>query len=269
MVSWSGHVLPVFATVAMWFIATGLIAWLDNRARETFARSLIWAGCGAFVGLVLVVSSLGSATIWGVYTGFAGAILIWAWQEIGFLTGAVAGPRREACPRGAATWERFGHATAALAWHEIALAMTALLLVSLSWGAANPIAAIVFAMLYVMRLSSKLNIFAGVPNASSEILPPHLHYLFSYYGPSRFTPLLAVSIAAIAALAVWLGVLAAAAPMGSAEATGASLLCALAALGALEHGFFALPFRDGALWGWALPARRPDTTISRHHDITT
>ncbi|MBX9883425.1 MAG: DUF3623 domain-containing protein, partial [Novosphingobium sp.] len=39
------------------------------------------------------------------------------------------------------------------------------------------------------------------------------------------------------------------------EAVSASLLASLAALGAVEHLFFALPFRDGALWGWALPAR--------------
>jgi hypothetical protein len=37
---------------------------------------------------------------------------------------------------------------------------------------------------------------------------------------------------------------------------GAALLFALAALGALEHLFLALPLRDGALWRWAIPARR-------------
>ena len=39
--------------------------------------------------------------------------------------------------------------------------------------------------------------------------------------------------------------------------TVALLPCAaLAALGAIEHLFLALPFRDGALWGWALPNTR-------------
>jgi hypothetical protein len=52
-----------------------------------------------------------------------------------------------------------------------------------------------------------------------------------------------------------LGGQALAAPAGSAAAVSASLIFALAALGAIEHLFFALPFRDGALWGWALPAR--------------
>ena len=120
----------------------------------------------------------------------------------------------------------------------------------------------VFALLFVMRLSTKLAIYAGVPNMSTDILPAHLDYLKSYFGPRRLTPLLVAAIAASIALTAWLGSLAYAAPSGSAEAAGASLLCALAALGALEHLFLALPFRDGALWGWALPARRRDLPLS-------
>ena len=27
MVSWSGHIVPFIVTVAIWFVATGLIAW--------------------------------------------------------------------------------------------------------------------------------------------------------------------------------------------------------------------------------------------------
>lgn len=262
MVSWSGHILPVVATIAMWFLATGLIAWLDNRERETFPRSLMLAGVAGVAGLVIVAWSMQSATIGGVYWAFAGAILIWAWHEIGFLTGAIAGPRREACPEGAGVWERFAHASAAMAWHEIALAVTALLLISLTWTAANQIAAMVFLLLFVLRLSTKLAIFAGVPNMSTDILPPHLGYLKSYFGPPRFTATLGVAIIASIALVAWLGSMAMAAPTGTAEAAGASLLFALGALGALEHLFLALPLRDGALWGWALPVRRQDTLES-------
>lgn len=262
MVSWSGHILPVVATIAMWFLATGLIAWLDNRDRATFPRSLAFAGAAGVAGLVMVLWSMTLPTIAGVYGAFAGAILIWAWHEIGFLTGAIAGPRREACPDGASALERFAHASAAMAWHEIALAVTALLLLSLSWTAPNQLAAMVFLLLLALRLSTKLAIFAGVPNMSTEILPPHLGYLKSYFGPPRFTVVLAVAIVASLALATWLGVVAMNAPTGTAEAAGASLLFALAALGALEHLFLALPLRDGALWAWAMPARHRDVSGS-------
>ncbi|MBX7497107.1 DUF3623 domain-containing protein [Qipengyuania sp. 6B39] len=259
MVSWSGHILPVVATIAMWFFATGLIAWLDNRERRTFSRSIVLAGIGGIAGLIAVAVSSQVASIAGVYWSFAGAILIWAWHEIGFLTGAIAGPRREACPADASGMERFSHASAAMAWHEIALAFTALLLISLTWNSPNQVAAMVFLLLFVLRLSSKLAIFAGVPNMSTDILPPHLTYLKSFFGPRRFSGLLGAGIVGSLLLAAWLGSLAYGAPAGTPEAAGASLLFALAALGALEHLFLALPFRDGALWRWALPARRRDT----------
>ncbi len=254
MVSWSGHIVPLVATIAMWFFATGLVAWLDNRERETFPRSLLFAGIAGIAGLLLVIATMHQLSLAGIYSAFAGAMLIWAWHEIGFLTGAAAGPRRDACPEDAKGWERFAHASAAMAWHEIALALTALLLVSLTWNAPNQIGAMVFVLMLAMRLSTKLNIFLGVPNMSTEILPPHLTYLKSYFGPRRFTPLLALSILASLLLAGWIGSVALAAPTGP-EAASASLMFALAALGALEHLFLALPFRDGALWAWALPTR--------------
>jgi putative photosynthetic complex assembly protein 2 len=261
MVSWSGHIVPVIGTIAIWFLATGLIAWLDNRERATFPRSLAFAGLAGVAGLVAILVSAQSTSTGAVYLAFTGALMVWSWHELAFLTGAVAGPRREACPPGSSGLSRFFHASAAVLHHEIALALTALLLIALSWNAPNQIGAMVFALLFTLRLSAKLNMFAGVPNASTDILPPHLDYLKSYFGPNRFTPLLAITIPAIVALATLLGWLALAAEPGSAAMTGASLLFALAALGAIEHLFFALPFRDGALWGWALPTRKSGVEI--------
>ena len=126
-------------------------------------------------------------------------------------------------------------------------------LIALTWNAPNQIAAMTFSLLYVLRLSTKINIFIGVPNTKTDILPPHLVYLKSYYGPNRLRPALVLTTVASLVLAVWIGSAALAAAAGSPEAVGASLLFALAALGVLEHLFLALPFRDGALWGWALP----------------
>lgn len=265
MVSWSGHILPVLATIAIWFIATGLVAWLDNRGEKTFPRSLAWGGAAGLLGLCIVFLSMGSVSIWASYAAFGGALMVWTWHEIGFLTGAVSGPRREPCDPSVSGWERFRHASETLIHHEITLAVTAVLLISLTWNAPNQIAAMTFAMLYTMRLSTKLNIFHGVPNSATDILPPHLGYLKSYYGPQRFSWPLIASIAAAGTLAAWLGSIAIAAPAGSAEAVGASLLFAFAALGTLEHVFLALPFRDGALWGWALPR---STRRSGHTQIT-
>uniref|UniRef100_UPI000AA81393 DUF3623 family protein n=4 Tax=Erythrobacter donghaensis TaxID=267135 RepID=UPI000AA81393 len=106
-------------------------------------------------------------------------------------------------------------------------------------------------------------LFVGVPNSTSEMLPDQLAYLKTYFGPNRMTLLLVASIAGIAAVTVWFAQLALAAPVGSAAMVGASLLTTLALLGVLEHLFLALPFRDGMLWGWALPKRRGAAATTR------
>lgn len=260
MVSWSGHILPVIVTIAIWFFATGLIAWLDNRDRATFPRSLMLGGVAGVGGLLLILQSAQTVSVSAVYLSFIGALLVWSWHELAFLTGAVSGPRRSECPKGASGFQRFAHASAAVIHHEIALAVTALLLTAITWTAPNQIGAMIFVLLFVLRLSAKFNMFVGVPNMATDILPPHLGYLKSYFGPNRFSWLLVATLGASGVLAAWLGSLAWSAQAGSAEMVGASLLFALAALGVLEHLFFALPFRDGALWGWALPGRKPGIT---------
>ena len=243
-------ILPSLATLGLWFASTALIVWLANRPRETFGRSLTLGGIAGVTGLLLIVATADMATPSGHYAAFAGALLVWGWHEFAFLTGAVSGPRR-APLAGERGWPRFRAATAALIHHELALAATAALLLALSWGDANPVGAQAFGVLLVLRLSAKLNIFLGVPNLSDELLPSHIHYLKSYFGPARLHPALVLSLLGSAALALWFGARA----LDALGDVGAALLCALAALGALEHLFLALPLRDGALWRWAIPAR--------------
>ncbi len=263
MVSWSGHVLPFIVTVAIWFVATGLIALsvaigTDNRGRAGFARSVAIGGVIGILGLVAIMAASFSVSTWGVYLAFIGALAVWGWHEIAFLTGAAAGPRRSECRPGSRGLDRFMQASATVIHHEVALALTALMLVSLTWNAPNQIGAMVFVLMFALRLSSKINLFVGVPNSTTEMMPEHLGYLKSYFGRNRMTGWLPVSIVAILAGAAWLAGLAIAAPAGSPEMIGASLLTALALLGALEHLFLALPFRDGMLWGWAFSRHRFD-----------
>jgi len=254
--------VPFIVTVAIWFFATGLIAWADNRGRATFSRSLVIGGACGIAGLIAILFASQSTALWAVYASFAGALMVWGWHEIGFLTGAAAGPRREPADAGLTGSRRFAQASATVIHHEVALAVTALLLISLSWNAPNQIGATVFVLLFALRLTAKINMFVGVPNSTAEMLPAHLAYLKTYFGRNRMTALLALSIIAILAVAFWFGSLAMAAPLGSAEMVGASLLTSLCLLGALEHGFLALPFRDGMLWGWAFRSRTRTTTNS-------
>jgi putative photosynthetic complex assembly protein 2 len=263
VVSWSGHIVPFIVTVAIWFVATGLIAWADNRERATFTRSLMIGSAAGIAGLLVILVSSLSAEVWAVYLSFVGALMVWGWHELSFLTGASAGPRRGLADPRLIGMARFRQAAATVMHHEVALAVTALLLISLSWNAPNQIGATVFVLMFAMRLVSKINLFVGVPNSTAEMLPDQLAYLKSYFGPNRMTRLLIMSISVLTGITIWFAALALTAPVGSAAMVGASLLTTLALLGVLEHLFLALPFRDGMLWGWALPKRRGAAATQR------
>ncbi|MFN4019783.1 MAG: putative photosynthetic complex assembly protein PuhE [Erythrobacter sp.] len=264
MVSWEGHIVPFIVTVAIWFIATGLIAWADNRERSTFTGAMLIGGFAGIAGLVVILIASLVAEVWAVYLAFIGALMVWGWHELAFLTGAAAGPRRGLADPDLTGIARFRQAASTVMHHEVALALTALLLISLSWNVPNQIGATVFVLMFAMRLTSKINLFIGVPNSTSEMLPEHLAYLKTYFGRNRLTVVLPASICGILAATWWFAQAALAAPVGSAEMVGASLLATLALLGVLEHLFLALPFRDGMLWGWALPQRKHAAHTTRN-----
>ncbi len=249
----TGHLLPLGFVVLLWFGSTGLVAWLDNRPRVSFGVTLGVAGLLALVGLIAIFATAESASPRAAYLAFVAAFLVWGWHELAFLTGRVTGPRKAACPPGARGFRRLKAAVGVVAHHELALFATLLLLILLCWGATNFVAVYAFAILLGMRLSAKLNIFLGVPNFDADMLPPQLAYLRTYFRQRPFNALMPFSLAAGIALTGWLG-LEALAAQGNAS-IGWSLLAGLALLGIVEHLFLVLPFRDGALWRWALPSR--------------
>ncbi len=190
----------------------------------------------------------------GVYVGFAAAIAIWGWHEFAFLTGAITGPRRLPCPPGARGWARFRAAFAALAWHEIALAATALGLVALTWFDPNQTGLWAFLVLLGARISAKLNLFLGVPNLAEELIPERLDHLKSYFAKRAMNPLFPVSVTVLT-LAVGCWAERAWAAETPAEVAEFALLGMLTLLALIEHWLLVLPLRDAALWQWMLPAR--------------
>ena len=249
MVTFAGHGLPLLVVAALWFGGTALVLWLDSRAPSSFGRSLAWSGGVAIGGALLLAWTVSDPGPGAAYLSFAGALAIWSWHELSFLTGVVTGPNRSACPPRLRGWPRFRAAAATLIHHEVAMAATAALLLALSWGRANPIGAFAFALLFLLRLSAKLNIFFGVPAFADELLPPHLGYLRSYFTKAPITPFFPLSLLAMGIAATWFATTALAADGGA--AVGASLLFALAALGIIEHLFLVVPVREAVLWRWA------------------
>ena len=116
---WIASLLAIFA----WWFATGAILVAVRRA-DRLGRH----GMTTFMGLPLlafgiwaVAASLHDASVFGVYVGFAGALAIWGWIELAFLSGVITGPMRDDCPPGLAGRDRFFRAFSTVAYHELAL----------------------------------------------------------------------------------------------------------------------------------------------------
>ncbi|MFM9978283.1 MAG: putative photosynthetic complex assembly protein PuhE [Sphingomonadaceae bacterium] len=242
------HLLPLIYVAMLWFLSTALVVALDHRARGPLALYIM--GLAAVAGAAVIALTAHRAEPFAAYAAFTAAFAIWGWHELAFLTGHITGPRQAPLPAGAQGWERFRLSAATVIHHEIALAATLALLIALSWSQPNWSGAAAFGLLFGLRLSTKLNIFMGVPNFTPDILPPQLAYLKSYFRVRPMGVAMLVSLAAIAVLTWWL----AARALAADEAVGWSLLTGLAVLGLIEHLFLVLPLRDGALWRWAIPA---------------
>jgi putative photosynthetic complex assembly protein 2 len=182
---------------------------------------------------------------------FACALVLWGWHELSFLMGFVTGPNRNPCPPDARGWQRFRLAAATLIYHEVAMFVCLLVMMAATWGKPNQTATLTFLLLFVMRLSAKFNIFAGVPHLSTEMMPDHMRYLASYFRIAPPRGVFVASVSGIAVLAAWLADKALSSDGGI--ATGYALSFALVALAFIEHGFLVVPWQDTAIFRWAMP----------------
>ncbi|MHB8285624.1 MAG: putative photosynthetic complex assembly protein PuhE [Caulobacteraceae bacterium] len=247
-------VAAVLYTVFVWWFSTGAILWLDRLPRATYRWSLLAMAGVAAAAVAGMAASLGQATPAGAVVGFTCALALWGWHELSFLTGFITGPRRAPCPPGATGWRRFTLAASTLIHHELALAATAAVLLAVSWGRPDPVAAWTFLVLLVCRLSAKLNLFLGVPHFTDAVLPEQLQHLKSYLARRPMNPLFPASILGGGALAAWAAWRALAPDATPYQATAYALIFALTALALIEHAFMVLPVPDATLWTWALPA---------------
>ena len=126
----------------------------------------------------------------------------------------------------------------------------------LTWGEPNQFGLWTFAILWVMRLSTKINIFLGAPNIPDEFLPPHLRYLASYFcrrPMNGFFPLSITAATLFTALLIHLAIAATSSPL---DRTGYALLTTLMALAVLEHWLLYVPVSAAKLWAWGLSSHR-------------
>ena len=232
-------------TLAFWWLATGLVI-AAQRDLPTRVLAGVASGALALLGLALLARSRTDATPAGARQGLAGAGLLWAWVAVSLYAGWLVGPAPRAPvsppPNLPAAWD----AVHALLWHEVG----SLLALGLAWALvrAGPNRTGFHALLAFWGTTqlAKLNVFAGVANPGERFLPEWLGFVRWYFGPTRNSPLLPLTVAVLACAAVWLARRAARADDAFARWAGAALACLLA-LGAVEHVFLAVRW-DSPLW---------------------
>lgn len=249
--------LAIGFALFLWWFATGLILFLDGLPQRTFRWSMLVASA------ILVLAVLGlwltrdTTSVAGAYLAFTCAILVWGWNEMAFLMGIITGPRKTASPPGIRGWTRTRHAIAAIIYHELAIVFSGAAIFLVTIGGDNRIGILTFAVLWAMRLSTKLNLHLGVPNHAAEFLPDHLQYLQSWFTKRAINPLFPISIT-LSTLVLAYVALAVADPLASDfEVVGYGLVAALLALAILEHWFLVLPIPVIRMWSWGLSSRSP------------
>lgn len=266
----SGVWLPILYALFVWWFSTGAILLLVGRSPRTYPWTMGLATVALVAALAALNVTANQATVAGAFCAFTCALIVWAWHETSFLLGYITGPRRVPCPPDVSGPRRFVIASQTVIHHEIVLALTLPLLVIVTWGGANQVGVWTFAVLWLMRLSAKFNIFLGVSKVTEEFLPKHLAYLKSYFRKARFNWLLPVTFT-ISSLATWQLALVALDPASSAYHVAAyALIGTLLALALVEHLFFVLPVPDAALWRWAYrPEEAAVLAAARHRTGTS
>jgi putative photosynthetic complex assembly protein 2 len=247
--------LPILFAIFVWWFGTGIVLLAVGLRRRPIGWIVAIATLLLVAALATIVATRDTMSAAAMYAGFTAAIVAWGWVEVLFLTGVVTGPRRTDCPPAAPGLRRVGFAIEAILYHEIALLAVGALIAFAAWGGENQIALWTYGLLWLMRLSAKLNLFHGVPVLNDGFLPEAVAHLRSYFRRRRAGALFVVSmLAAGTGLAV---LLVTAAGAEEAEAVGLALVATLLALALLEHLFMILPVPLEMAWGWGMPGRGP------------
>lgn len=244
--------IPVLYALAVWWLGTGIVLTVVRRRIETHRASAVIGLSLAIAALAVIAATAADATALSAYAGFTAAIVVWGFIELTFLTGLITGPnKRGALALGEA---RFRPAVAAVILHELALAAGGIAIWIAAGGAISATAFATYALLWVMRLCAKLNLFLGVPQLHDELMPAPIAHLRGHFRRRPISARLVICILASLGGAVCLGWLATTSSSAG-IATGNALLATLLLLAALEHVFMLVPIPLMKMWDWNRRAR--------------
>jgi putative photosynthetic complex assembly protein 2 len=244
--------MAIGTVVGFWWLATGLIVAVE-RNDTTRLIGVIVATWLVVLATVIVARVRSELTPRAALAGFAAGALFWLWISALFYAGVIVGPSVSVpIELGAAPSIPLAiRAIAATGFSDL-LAIAVIGALYLVPGR-NTMAWQTVALFWVVQQLAKLNVFFGVVNAGVRFLPPRLAFLTAFFGPSRLTPLLVVSVIA----AGWVGLRwmrHAQRSTNAFERCRWGLFAALALLAAFEYLVLGLP-TELPLWDAFLRAR--------------
>lgn len=251
--------LAVLYALAVWWLSTGVVLYLNRLPRRTYRWSLLGATALLVFSLSELVGHSQAAEVLNAYLAFTYAVLIWGWLEMTYFMGLITGPHKNPCPVGSSNWQRFTLAVQVSLYHELVVVGLAALIVWLTWGQPNQVGTWTFLVLWWMRWSAKLNLFFGVPNLNEDWLPEQLRFLVSFIRKRPINLLFPLSVTVATVIVALLLERALTAGVSEFSAVSLTLIATLLALGILEHWFLVLPLADSALWKWALRSDAEDS----------
>lgn len=250
---------PILYALFVWWFSTGLVMYVVGRDRRTHVNSMMVMSAltiGAFYALWVTSNDTSVA---GAYMAFTAALVVWGWHEMSFLTGLITGSRTTPCPGRPNEPTNMRApllpAIQSVIFHELAIAATAGLMFAMLWSGANHVGVWTFVILWLMRLSAKLNIYFGVQNLTEHFLPANLQYLKTYFCRRPMNAFFPFAVTASTIATVLLAAAAAHVAATPFEVTGMTFLATLLALAVLEHWFLVMPIPAERLWSWGLASR--------------
>jgi len=113
----------------------------------------------ALVALMGVGVNAATHTPLATVIGFAMALIIWAWLELSYLMGYITGPVKQPALIATGSSERFVRALGTTIYHEVMVVGVVGLVCMLGAGLPNPTVQNTLAVLWLMRWSTKLNLW--------------------------------------------------------------------------------------------------------------
>ena len=162
-------IVSIFFVLFLWWFLTGVILYTAKRldlgdSNTRFTVVLVTLTL-FFCAWYFYFYSLDGMSYAEIFCAFLASLFIWGWVELTFLTGVVAGiPLLEKQEiDGDTERERFINGFRSIALNECFLLSCLFIMAVMSIGSENNFGLTTFLILYVARVSAKLNLFFGVP----------------------------------------------------------------------------------------------------------